>query len=70
MFQHSSVDQGETVVVEVFRHDDPALEPLRQFDPRHGTDTTQGRSYVQVIADNIKSVTMHLNNLQAIGDLK
>ena len=50
--------------VELFRHDDPALAPLRQLDPRHGVDTTLGRSYTQVMVDGLIDTARRLNNLK------
>ena len=34
----------ETVFVEMFHHDDVALEAQRNLEPGHGGDTTDGRS--------------------------
>jgi len=59
----------ETVLVEVFHHEDPALEGLRQADPRHGIDTTDGRSYSETVCDGLADVTRRLNNLVARGIL-
>ncbi len=59
----------ETVFVEAFRHDDPALQALRDAVPGHGVDTTDGRSYTEVIIDGLVDVTRRLNNLQARGFL-
>jgi len=58
------------VFVEVFHHEDPALEPLRKMDPGHGIDTRDGRSYAQVTADGLADVAHRLNNLVARGMLK
>lgn len=60
----------ETVFVEAFRHDDPALQPLRDLEPGHGVDTTDGRSYTELIIDGLVDVAHRLNNLQARGYLK
>ena len=57
----------ETVFVEAFRHDDPALEALRNAVPGHGVDTTDGRSYTQVIIDGLVDIARRLNNLHARG---
>lgn len=57
----------ETVLVEVFHHEDPALAALRQADPRHGIDTTDGRSYTQTVCDGLECVARRLNNLVARG---
>ncbi len=51
------------VFVEIFHHEDPALEPLRNLDPGHGLDTTDGRSYTQATIDGVVDVTRRLNNL-------
>lgn len=59
----------ETVFVEAFRHDDPALQPLRDLEPGHGVDTTDGRTYTQVIIDGLVDVAHRLNNLKARGIL-
>ncbi len=58
------------VFVELFHHEDPALEPLRQLDPGHGIDTTDGRSYSQAVVDGLVDVARRLNNLVARGMLK
>ncbi len=60
----------ETVFVEAFRHDDPALQPLRDLEPGHGVNTTDGRSYTELIIDGLVDVAHRLNNLQARGYLK
>jgi len=59
----------ETVFVEVFHHQDPALEALRNLDPGHGIDTRDGRSYTQVVIDGLVETAHRLNNLQARGFL-
>ena len=59
----------ETVFVEAFSHDDPALQALRDLDPGHGVDTTDGRTYTQVIIDGLVDVAHRLNNLKARGIL-
>jgi hypothetical protein len=59
----------ETVFVEAFRHDDPALQPLRDLEPGHGVDTTDGRSYTELIMDGLVDVARRLNNLHARGYL-
>lgn len=53
--------------VELFRHDDPALEPLRQLVPGHGVDTTLGRTYTQVMIDGLIDTARRLNNLKNRG---
>lgn len=59
----------EDVLVEVFHHEDEALQPLRDLDPGHGIDTTDGRSYNQVMIDGLQDVARRLNNLAARGIL-
>ena len=58
------------VFVEIFTHDDPALEALRNMDPGHGVNTCDGRSYLQVTADGLVDIAHRLNNLKARGILK
>lgn len=53
------------VFVELFHHQDPALEALRQAVPGHGVDTTDGRTYNKTVTDGIIEVTHRLNNLAA-----
>jgi hypothetical protein len=57
------------VLVELFHHEDPALAGLREADPRHGVDTTDGRSYSQCTIDGLVDVARRLNNLVARGIL-
>ena len=57
------------VFVEIFHHEDPALEPLRQLDPGHGIDTSDGRTYSQMVVDGVVDVTRRLNNLVSRGIL-
>ncbi|CAN5432814.1 hypothetical protein BH23VER1_BH23VER1_03140 [soil metagenome] len=59
----------EYVFVEIFHHEDPALQGLRDLDPGHGIDTTDGRSYREAVIDGAVSVTRRLNNLAARGML-
>ena len=59
----------ETVFVELFHHDDVALEALRNLEPGHGVDTTDGRSYNEVVADGLGDTAHRLNNLVARGFL-
>ena len=59
----------ETVFVEVFHHEDPALEGLRNLDSGHGIDTRDGRSYTQVTIDALVETAHRLNNLKARGIL-
>ncbi len=58
------------VFVEVFHHQDMALEPLRQLDPEHGLDTRDGRSYTEVTADGLEELAHRLNNLAVRGFLQ
>ena len=60
----------EYVFVELFHHEDPALEGLRELDAGHGIDTTDGRSYSEAVIDGVVDVTRRLNNLVARGFLK
>ena len=55
----------EIVLVELFHHEDPALEGLRAADPRHGIDTTDGRTYSEAVCDGLADVARRLNNLVA-----
>ena len=57
------------VFVEMFHHEDEALQGLRDLDSGHGIDTTDGRSYTQVMSDGLVNVTRRLNNLKARGML-
>lgn len=57
----------EVVFVELFHHEDPALEGLRAADPRHGIDTTDGRTYSEAVCDGLADVAHRLNNLVARG---
>ncbi|MEM9016761.1 MAG: hypothetical protein AAGC68_07085 [Verrucomicrobiota bacterium] len=60
----------EYVFVELFHHEDPALEGLRNLDPGHGIDTTDGRTYSEAVLDGLESIARRLNNLVARGFLK
>jgi hypothetical protein len=57
------------VYVEMFDHEDAALETLRKLDPGHGVDTRDGRSYTEVMADGLADIAHRLNNLAARGVL-
>lgn len=59
----------EVVLVELFHHEDPALQGLRDADPRHGVDTRDGRSYSDAVCDGLADVARRLNNLVARGML-
>lgn len=58
------------VYVEMFDHEDPALEALRELEPGHGIDTRDGRSYPEVVADGLADVARRLNNLAARSILR
>jgi hypothetical protein len=60
----------EQVFVEVFHHEDPALQGLRDLDPGHGIDTRDGRSYSDVVLDGLEGTARRLNNLAARGILE
>ena len=53
------------VFVELFHHQDPALEPLRELVDGHGVDTLDGRTYNKAVVDGLVDVTRRLNNLVA-----
>lgn len=55
--------------VEIFHHEDPALQGLRDLDPGHGVDTTDGRSYTETVIDGAVETVRRLNNLKARGIL-
>lgn len=55
----------EIVFVELFHHEDPALAGLREADPRHGIDTTDGRSYSEAVVDALVATARRVNNLVA-----
>jgi len=57
----------EVVFVELFHHEDPALEDLRKADPRHGIDTTDGRTYSEAVCDGLAETARRINNLVARG---
>jgi hypothetical protein len=59
----------EMAFVELFHHEDPALEALRDLDPGHGLDTTDGRSYDEAVIDGLVDVARRLNNLKTRGML-
>ena len=56
--------------VELFHHEDPALEALREKDPRHGVNTLDGRTYDEAVIDGLAELGRRLNNLTARGILK
>ncbi len=55
----------ETVFIELFDHEDRALEALRNLNDGHGIDTRDGRSYTQTSIDALVDVAHRLNNLKA-----
>jgi len=57
----------EVVFVELFHHEDPALEGLREADPRHGIDTTDGRTYSEAVCDGLAETAHRINNLVTRG---
>lgn len=59
----------KTVFVEVFHHEDAALELLRSMDPGHGLDTRDGRTYDETVLDGLADVARRLNNLKLRGML-
>lgn len=59
----------KTVFVEIFHHEDPALEGLRNLDAGHGVDTRDGRTYSQTVIDGLVDTARRLNNLNARGVL-
>jgi len=60
----------KNVFVEIFHHEDPALEGLRKLDKGHGLDTTDGRSYSETVVDGLVDITHRLNNLTKRGYLQ
>ena len=60
----------ETVFVEIFHHEDAALQGLRDLDPGHGLDTTDGRSYSEMTVDGLTEICHRLNNLTLRGHLQ
>ena len=55
------------VFVELFHHEDPALEALRDAVEGHGIDTTDGRSYSEAVVDGLVDTARRLNNLKTRG---
>lgn len=60
----------EKVYVEMFHHEDDALQPLRDLEPGFGIDTRDGRSYTETMADGLADIARRLNNLHTRGILK
>lgn len=50
------------VFVELFRHDDPALQPLRDLDPGHGVDTTFGKEYTALVVSGLEDSAARLRH--------
>ncbi len=63
----ASTGELKHVFVELFHHEDAALEGLRAAVDGHGVDTTDGRSYSQTVIDGLVDVARRLNNLKARG---
>ena len=57
----------EYVYGEMFHHQDPALESLREAVEGHGLDTTDGRSYVEILASGVDDLARRLNNFAKRG---
>jgi len=57
----------EYVFVEIFNHEDPALEPLRNLGLGHSIDTTDGRSYHELVLHGLTDVSHRLNNFVSRG---
>lgn len=55
----------KTAFVEVFHHEDAALQGLRDLDSGHGIDTRDGRTYDQLVLEGLSDVARRLNNLVA-----
>lgn len=55
----------KTVFVELFHHEDEALEGLRNLGVGHGVNTLDGRTYTEAALDGLSSVARRLNNLKA-----
>jgi hypothetical protein len=52
---------------EVFHHEDPALQALRDAVDGHGLDTTDGRTYDEMLADGVNMLVRRVNNLTSRG---
>lgn len=68
----AAAETGELkyVFVELFHHEDAALEALRQLDSGHGLDTRDGRTYDETVIDGLVDVAHRLNNYVTRGILK
>ena len=69
MAAYAPTGKFKHVFVELFHHEDPALEPLRELVAGHGVDTLDGRTYNQAVVDGLADVARRLNNLVARGIL-
>ena len=69
MAAYAETGKFKHVFVELFHHEDPALEPLRELVDGHGVDTLDGRSYNKAVVDGLVDVTRRLNNFVARGIL-
>lgn len=58
------------VFVEFFDHSDPGLELLRKYDPAHGVNTLEGRTYTELAIDGLVEGARRINNLVNRGILK
>ena len=52
---------------EMFHHEDPALQALRDAVDGHGIDTTDGRTYDEMMADSVNMLARRLNNFVSRG---
>lgn len=55
------------VYAEMFHHEDPALEALREAVAGHGVDTTDGRTYLEMLTEGVDELGRRLNNLANRG---
>jgi len=60
----ATTGQLREVLVEVFDHADPALEPLRALGCGFGVDTRRGRGYAQVVADGLAEAARWLGTIR------
>jgi hypothetical protein len=59
----------KTVIVELFHHEDDALAGLRDAVAGHGVDTTDGRSYTELVVEGLEQTARRINNLVSRGAL-
>lgn len=50
------------VYIEIFHHEDPALDGLRTAVPGHGVDTTGGRGYSELVLEGLESLARRINH--------